>query len=67
MVPSRGRDFFLLGLEQRHVEVAAIGPHVSGLEGDGGDETQGTVAIREGTDAPGAPLDLTVEPLEAVG
>ena len=40
---------------------------MSGLEGDGSDEPQGAVAIREGADAPSAPLDLAVQSLKAIG
>jgi|WetSurSiteA1Bulk_404760.scaffolds.fasta_scaffold472867_1 hypothetical protein len=42
-------------------------PDSGGLEGDGGDQAQSALAIREGSYAANAPFDLAAEPLEAVG
>ena len=54
-------------LEQRHVEVWPITPDLCGPAGDAGDEAQGALAIREGTRAASAPLEIAVKPLEPVG
>src|SRR5574342_1016427 len=57
----------LLQLQQRHVEIATVGPDRADLERDGGDESERARAIRERADCSRAALDLAVQSLEAVG
>ncbi len=49
-----------LGLQERHIQVAAVGPHRRDLEGDCGDEPERTRAVREGPHRSRPALDLTV-------
>ena len=63
----RGGLLLRTGSECRHVEVATVVPDRSGLEGDGGDQPERALSIRERANGLGPPFDLSVEALDSVG
>ena len=52
-------------LQNAHVQVPSVLPGRCRLQGDGGDQAQGAVAVGEDSDRPDPPFDLSVQPLQA--